>query len=329
MIANLLAVVAGMASAMFYIVGLSFSAWGLFFVLLSPLPIFMAGLGGGAVAGGIAGAVAVIAALLTSANDPLLGSVFSVFFVLPAFFLARLAVLSRTDESTETKPSRTKWFPLNGLAQTLVVIGLIDVILVAIVLSFTEVGLAGTVRHNLNLIVGAVYSDSAPEEYAEIVDQWDSLVFGAVVALIMTSLAGCGALAQGLLASSGRNLRPSPGFWQLTLPGWNAIGAIVCLLVAFLAQDLFDGSDWVVLLTYVATGFALVFVVGFLLQGLAVMHALTRGQTFQFLILTGVYLVVAAFQPFGALTFAAVGLADRWGNFRQRFGPGLDPEMED
>jgi Predicted membrane protein (DUF2232) len=324
MIANLIAVVAGLAAAMCYIVGLSFSAWGLFLVLLSPLPIFMAGLGGGATAGGIAGAVAVVASLVYSSSDPLLGSVFSMFFVLPAFFLARLAVLSRQDDA-----GKTDWFPLGGLAQALIVIGLLDVTLTAVVLSLSEAGLAGTVRQNLALIVGMVYADSAPQDYAVIIDQWDSLVFGALVAVVMVSLAATGALAQGLLASQGRNIRPTPQFWRLRLPNWPVVGVIVCVAVGFVAEDLFGTSDAVIFVSYVSTGFALVFVVGFLLQGLAVMHGMTRGQSFQFLILTGVYLVVITFQPFGALTFAAVGLADRWGNFRERFGPGLDPEMED
>jgi len=324
MIANLIAVVAGLAAAMFYIVGLSFSAWGLFLVFVSPLPVFMAGLGGGATAGGIAGAVAVVAALIYSGSDPLLGSVFSVFFVLPAFFLARLAVMSR-----RTSDGAEVWFPLDGLVQTLIVIGLVDVALTAIVLSLGEPGLAGTVRLNLERIVGAVYAEAPRDEYMAIVDQWDSLVFGTLVAAVMTCLAICGALAQGLLVSLGRNLRPTPGFWRLRLPGWPAVGLVVCVAVGMGVEDLFGTSETVIFVSYVATGFALVFVVGYLLQGLAVMHGMTRGQSFQFLILTGVYLVAITFQPFGALTFAAVGLADQWGNFRERFGPGLGPEMED
>ncbi len=324
MIANLIAVVAGMVAATLYIVGLSFSAWGLFLVFLSPLPIYMAGLGAGAVASGVAGAVAVIAAFLTSAADPLLGSVFSVFFVLPAFLLSHLAVQSREDED-----GKTHWFPLNGLLQVLIVIGLLCVALVSILLGLTEKGLAGTIRFNLDLLVSALYAESEPAAYADIVDQWDSLVFGAVIATVMASQACCGALAQGLLVNTGRNLRPSPSFWRLEMPNWTAIAGILCLLVAFLAEDIFGSATWVLFVTYVATGFTLVFVVGFLLQGLAVMHALTRGLSFQFLILTGVYMIVVVFQPFGALTFAALGLADRWGNLRERFGPGLDLEMED
>jgi len=324
MIANLIAVVAGLAASALYIVGLSFSAWGLFLVFLAPLPVFLAGLGGGAVAGGVAGAVAVVTALVYSGADPLLGSVFSVFFVLPAFFLARLGVMSR-----RSADGATVWFPLDGLLQTLIIIGLVDVALTAIVLSLSEPGLAGTVRLNLERIIGAVYAEAPRDEYMALVDQWDSLVFGALVAAVMSSLAICGALAQGLLVSLGRNLRPSPAFWRLRLPAWPVVGLIVCAVAGFFVEDLFGTSETVIFVSYVATGFALVFVVGFLLQGLAVMHGMTRGQSFQFLILTGVYLVVVTFQPFGALTFAAVGFADYWGNFRERFGPGFGPEMED
>ncbi len=324
MIPNLLAVVAGMVSATLYIVGLSGSAWGLFMVFLSPLPIFLAGLGGGGIASGIAGAVAVIAAFLTSAADPLLGSVFSVFFVLPAFLIAHLAMQSREDED-----GKTQWFPLNAMLQLLVVIGLLDIVLISILLGLSEEGLVGTIQRNLSLLVGALYGDSAPEEYAGLVNQWDSLVMGAVIAAVMVSLACCGALAQGLLVSSGRNMRPSPAFWRLEMPTWAVVAGLFSLLIAFLAEDILGTEPSVLYLTYVTTGFTLVFIVGFLLQGLAVMHGMTRGLSYQFLILTAVYMIVVVFQPFGALTFAAIGLADRWGNFRERFGPGFDPEMED
>ena len=69
--------------------------------------------------------------------------------------------------------------------------------------------------------------------------------------------------------------------------------------------------------------------VGFLLQGLAVLHALTRGMGAQPFILAGSYMVVLVFQPFGVMVFAAIGFADRWANFRERFGVDLDATMED
>ena len=235
-----------------------------------------------------------------------------------------MAVQSREDED-----GKTQWFPLDAMLQVLVVIGLLDVLLVAILLGLSEDGLVRTIQYNLELLVGALYAESEPAEYAGIVSQWDSLVLGAVIAAVMTSLACCGALAQGLLVNTGRNLRPSPSFWRLAMPTWAVILGLLSLLIAFLVEDILGSEPWVLFLAYVTTGFTLVFIVGFLLQGLAVMHGMTRGLSFQFLILTAVYMIVIVFQPFGALTFAAIGLADRWGNFRERFGPGTDPEMED
>ena len=49
----------------------------------------------------------------------------------------------------------------------------------------------------------------------------------------------------------------------------------------------------------------------------------------QVLVLAGAYFVVLAFSPFGPAAFATVGFAERWGNFRERFGAELDAGMED
>lgn len=312
----LVAMVAAFASALLFGFGMASSFWGLFLVIASPLPIYVAGLGWGSLASGFAGVLAVTCLLMFF--DPVMTSVYSLGFVVPAFILTHLAIqpVSGTDEAP-------RWLASSALARVFLVVGLVEITLLTIVLTMTEAGLAGTVRGNLHEV--ASWFEQSDEEsrqaMADLVDFWDSLVPGTLVGGIMIGHAVMGALAQGLLVSFATPMRPSPVFWQLRLPVWPSIAALVAAAVA-LGVDTLAGSTggMAAFVVYLATGFVLVLGTGFLLQGLAVLHALTRGLGMQPLFLMAAYVVVLVFQPFGALAFAAVGFADCWAGFRERFG---------
>ncbi len=316
----LVAMVAAFASALLFGFGMAASFWGLFLVMASPLPIYVAGLGWGSLASGFAGVLAV--ACLLMFLDPVMTSVYSLGFVVPAFLLAHLAI------QPVTGPDKApRWLPASALARVFLVVGLIEITLLTLALSVTESGLAGTVRGNLHE-VASWFEDSDEESrqaLADLVDFWDSLVPGTLVGGIMLSHAVMGSLAQGLLVSFATPMRPSPVFWQLRLPVWPSAVAVAAAAVA-LGVDTLHGSTGgpASIVVYLATGIVLVLGTGFLLQGLAVLHALTRGMGMQPLILMAGYVVVLVFQPFGALAFAAIGFADCWAGFRERFGVGDD-----
>ncbi|MDG2481293.1 MAG: DUF2232 domain-containing protein [Alphaproteobacteria bacterium] len=325
----LVAIVAGIVCGAFYVIGLSYSLWGMFLVLCSPLPIYIAGLKWGSLASGMAGIFAVMGVVIF--GDLLLASVFSIAFVMPAFLLAHLAT-QPVGGTTETP----QWLSAAGLTQALLIIGLLQVVTATVAVSMTDGGLTGTIRSNLSLLLETIYgarSSHGPDavtDVVDIVDFWGALVLGAILAVIAMTHATMGTLAQGLVASNTTPLRPSPSFWRLRLPAWPAILAMLLGLTVFILDTISDGpSDSLCFLIYLFSGFFLVLCVGFLLQGLAVLHALTRGMGAQPFILAGSYMVVLVFQPFGAMVFAAIGFAERWANFRERFGVDLDTSMED
>ena len=319
----LIALLAGAASAGLYVYGLTLTITGVFLLLLAPLPLWLAGLGWGSTAAGLAGAVGAIAVLLLS--DPLIGTMYAVVLAIPTAILAHLAVARHKDTDSE------RWFPANALLGALVMIGLIQALAAGLALSATDAGLVGTVRDNLTLIFGAYVTEDSGEGSGALIDQWDSLVLGAMIAVTMVAQAGTGALAQGLLSAANKAIRPSPAFWALRVGDWTR-ALMVLLLIAVVTLDATgvaaDGASGG-FFQFLGMAFVLVLGVGFLLQGLAVMHALTRGIRAQPLVLTGVYFVALVMQPLGAPLMALIGLFDRWGNFRERFGIDDDADMED
>jgi len=319
-LAPLIGLLAGILSAGLYIYGLTLTASSVFMMLLAPLPLWLAGLGWGPLAAGIAGATGAIGGLLVT--DPMIASLYVAAFAIPVAVLCQLALARRADGGRES------WFPANALLGSLVAVGLVQALVAALALSLTEAGLAGTVRENMIAVLGAFATEETAGSEA-VVDQWDSLVLGLLVGTVMVAQAATAALAQGLLSASGRKQRPTPAFWALRLGDWTRV-LMVPLLAAVVVADL-AGSGAAgrgAFLLFLGKAFVLVLGVGFLVQGLAVMHALTRGMRVQPLVLAGVYFVALAMQPFGSALLALIGFFDRWGNFRERFGVE-DADMED
>ena len=318
------ALAAGTLAGGFYLVGLGHSLWGIFLVACCPLPIYVVALGRGSLAAGLASVLAVLGVMAFGGLLP--ASVFSVAFAIPAFLLGHLAA-----EPAGGTPEEPVWNSASTLARALVILGLAQVALAAAALSLSDAGLVGTVRNNLGVVADWLYGarrghgTETAQAVAEIVAFWDSLVLGSILAAVLISHAALGALGQGLVRSFARPRRPAPAFWQLRLPPWMPLSA-AALGAAVLALDVLAPADGGLaeFLVHLLTGFLLVLCAGFLLQGLAVLHALTRGMFLQPVILLVSYVVVLIFQPFGALAFAAVGFAEPWAGFRERFGVACD-----
>jgi len=322
-LAPMIGLVAGAVSAGLYVYGLSLTITSMFVLLLAPLPLWIAGLGWGVTAVGLAGAAGAIVTLLI--GDPLMASIYAGAFAIPTAILANLAVAKKTVDGED------HWFPRNALVGALIVTGLVQALVVALVLATTDLGLVGTMRDNLSALLGAFGTETAAAGTDSVVDQWDSLVLGLIVVVVMLALAGTGALAQGLLAAANAKLRPTPAFWALKVGDWTRwlMVPLLALALALDATGAAAGGGLGGFAQFLAMAFVLALGVGFLLQGLAVMHALTRGMRTQPLVLAGVYFIALAMQPFGTALFALIGFFDRWGNFRERFGAADGDDMED
>ncbi|MGY8997957.1 MAG: DUF2232 domain-containing protein, partial [Alphaproteobacteria bacterium] len=252
------------AAGSLYVVGLSHSIWGVFLVLCSPLPIYIASLSFNSLASGIAGVIAVAGVMAFS--DPLLASVFSIAFVLPAFLLGHIA----TQQVGKTQHGDPIYRSAADMTQMLLILGVFIVTISALAVSLTPAGLVGSIRSNLNLLMNDFYGADASHgpdavtNLADIVDLWDSLVLGMIVAVVVASHAAMGALGQGLARSGGKAQRPAPAFWRLRLPGWPSYLTLL-LGVAVMGLDTLSGDreGTIAFVIYLLTGFLLVLGVGF------------------------------------------------------------------
>jgi hypothetical protein len=121
-------------------------------------------------------------------------------------------------------------------------------------------------------------------------------------------------LAGRVAQTSNRLRRPWPDIaQQLALPRPLAVALAAALGLCFI-------KSWLGTLALIATA---TLVVVYALQGLAVVHYLSRGSRWRGLILSCIYAVLILFIPWPLALFALLGLADMGFSLRERKGAAL------
>lgn len=252
----LVAVAAGLFSAAVYLASLSGTLAGMILAYLAPAFLYAAGLGLGALAGGVAGLGGTLAAALTGGVATGLG--YFLVCAVPAALLVRQAMLSR-----RMADGTVEWYPPGLLAAWLTGIGMAGLVVMSLLLLREGAGMEAAV-HGFTLKVGDMLDAADPELFARMVTP---LLPGTMIAVWLLMLTVNAALAQAALVGTGRNLRPSPDIAALELPAWPApVGAAAALAGVLLSGDL----------GYFLRNFAVVMAVPFFLQGLGVIHVLSR-----------------------------------------------------
>ena len=227
-------------------------------VYLAPAPLYMAALGLGGPASIVAGIVGTIPVALAADLPTSLG--YAVVTAAPAAVLGRQAMLSRRSED-----GGVEWYPPGALASWLFGIGLMTYSLFCLLLATQPAGLSGTVQEMLVQLADLMeVSDQDRDQFVGVLQPF--LPGGAVATMMLLQVAN-GALAQGLLSTANRAMRPAPDIGALVLPGWIATAGAVVALGALVL----DG-DW----GYFARNLMVVAAVPFFLQGLSVVHVLAR-----------------------------------------------------
>jgi hypothetical protein len=306
--AFLLALAAGIISA---VVFASATTGALFLrvilFLLTPLSLYLAGLGLGTVAAAIAGIMATAIVLLIA--NPLAAEVYAVSTALPAIVCTHLATLSREAEGER------EWYPLGRIV---VIAGIFSGMfaVVALVLMGGSVEtlskllrtvIEGFVKSELSQIPGAPAIGTA--EIDEITRSTLTSLPWALGLLAMGTILLNLWLAGRITLASGRLPRPWPNLSDFKMPA----AATFVLLVAI-------GLSFVSGMTgLVASAVAAPFALAFALVGIAVAHALTRGSPWQGFILAALYVAVI-FIPHIGLLLALAGLAETIFNYRAAIG---------
>ncbi len=297
----LLAVGAGLLSALMY--GLLTTGTPLAFVLayFIQLPIFLAGLGLGALAGAGAGAVGLVALLAVSG---VLTAALYLTMIFPALVMVQRALLARRSRSGDLA-----WYPPGLLATWLAGMALAALAAAMLALADQPGGLEGAVREVVRANLNEMPFEIA-EGQAVLAQGVASILPGTVLFSWMLMTIMNGGVAQALLTRAGRNRRPTVDIAELELPRLAPIA-----LAAALGLAVF-GDGW---LGFFGINAVAIIALPFFLAGLAVVHAMVRPRASRQAILTGFYVLFFVLFPWPAIMVAGLGLIEQWAQLRRRF----------
>ncbi len=308
--ANLLVgLVAGAAAAVLYAAAGTGSMLSFALFYIATLPLFIVGLGWGwqaSIAAIIAGTLAT--GMLGGQTASIM---FLLAFALPSGWLCYLSLLYQ-DAGDENSPGTREWYPVGRILCWVAAIGA-GLTIASIFFYGGSVEGFSTFVHNifgpLLLQIEEAGAQPAPDQQT-IEDFLDLLVQLLPIMLVSSwmtvtfaNLYGGGKIAM----LSGRLARPWPNLWQTEIPARFSLVPIGAFILSF-----FGG--WTGLAATIVMTAA---IIAYAIQGLSVLHSITRGASARIAILILAYgsVIVLAFP---ALLLAALGLAEPMFNLRAR-----------
>jgi hypothetical protein len=293
------------AAALFASVAAGTALAGILFCL-APLPICLAGLGWGWVAAAVAALSGTIVAGVLGVN---LAAFFAVTFA-PIAVLCYLALLSRPAQGEAPAPTALEWYPIGRLVGWAAVIAgaLVGTL---ILIGYDPEAYRDAIKHMLESPAfkdldpgGTLFTETnvtkLTDVFARALPVFLSIAWLSI-ALFNLWLAGV------IIDASGRALRPWPQLDALELPNAFFLAFTVSLIGSFLPG----------LPGLLASAFAGAFLFAYVLQGLAVLHAFSRGMPFRALLLATVYLAIL-FLGWVAIAVAILGLSEPLLHLRER-----------
>ena len=187
--------------------------------------------------------------------------------------------------------------------------------------SIARDGLITAIQGELKEFIVAL-ENIIPAQNAETILLAAPIVPSISAAYFMLNIVINGALAQLILARSGRNLRPSIGFSKIALPPNLLYLLAACAVVTFISSALGP----------IALTLAFILVVAYFLLGLAVVHAYLKQRPNPGMALFSFYvifiLLLILFLPLG-LTIVGLGIIEQAIGLRRRIAaPGAGEEEE-
>lgn len=315
--AILLALAAGVISAVVFAsatTGPALLPLVLFF--LTPLSLYLAGLGLGPLAA-IVAAISAIVLILLLAN-PVTGLVYAVSTAIPAVVLTRSALLSRSDADG------VHWYPIGRIVIIAALFGGAFAALALILLGGDEQTLTKSMRSVVEAFKTQVQSipgappltDAQVDDIATTALKLLPWTLGMVT--ITTMLFNLW-LAGKITQASGRLTRPWPKLNATALPSTAAWALLAAVALSFFV----NGPPGLLV-----GGFAGAFVVAFAVVGLAVAHVVTERSPWRGFILTLLYASLAIFPLQVSRALAVIGIAETIFRYRAR-GAGQPPENSD
>ncbi|MGA8601946.1 MAG: hypothetical protein WB663_11200 [Beijerinckiaceae bacterium] len=316
------AIGAGLASALLFIVSAKGSLLALALAYFAPLPLMIASLGFGQWTG-LVGAL-LGSGLVATLLYPMVGLIYAVGIGVPAWFVCVAALRGAPPaEPQPTRPARAKTIapavpnpsPMRALAIATLYFA-VAISVGALLLAAAHGGLAsalGKLADELAPLIRDV--KGATTSLPEGLDP-DRLA-RVIVRVMVPAMAGSGLLlvmanlwlAARIVQISARLPTTWPDIpYNLRLPVPFAAALIPAIGLIFVGHEI----------GFVASIVATVLATALSLQGLAVMHDLTRDMSARSPLLFGAYLVMSFIPPWPMAVFALVGLADAALGLRER-----------
>ena len=324
---------AGLAAAiMLFSAAQGPSVTGFLLSLTSMLPIFLAGLGWGIGAAGIAALTgAVVFAIIGS---PVAGGIWLVSQALPVLLLCHYAYLNRTlpaASAAATAQSTTtsnvtasanhivEWYPVGNLVA---LAGFIGGVLASLLLSLMGTTVAAIHDNIKNILTSMIakFPALAPQKISDqdmdqivnvLVYAWPASFGIACVLILLFNFW----LAARITRASGRLARPWPDLAAIKIPPIAALGITISMLATYLSG----------MAGLYATAFAGAFMVVYICLGLAIIHYITRGNPYRGFILWAVYLLTFFFNTYVMLALAIIGIAEPISPLKRRLPPPSGP----
>ncbi|SDP62615.1 Predicted membrane protein [Filomicrobium insigne] len=288
--------------------------------LLTPLPVYLAGLSVSWVAASVAGLVGGIA--LAVFTTPVIGIVFAASQLAPAGILSYLSQLARSagpsvPEPAPNQPQALEWYPVGRL--------IVWTALIAIVLSVGMLMLLGqdvdslkrALREFIQRVVeqgmpdqGTVKSAISDAELDTITDISLKLLPAITVMSIMGTLLFNLWLAGRITLATGRLRRPWPDLATITYPSGIPLLLAISVIGAAYAPGMLG------LFSSAAAG-AIYF--AYILLGLAILHYITRGNAWRPLILWSVYFAFLVLNTGFSLILVVMALLEPFSPIRRDF----------
>ncbi|MGC2410112.1 MAG: DUF2232 domain-containing protein [Methyloceanibacter sp.] len=301
---------AGLISAALFASATTATALAGILFYLAPLPICLAGLGWGWAAAMLAAltGTAVVAGVLGLAT----GAIFALAVGAPIAILCYLALLSRPTAALQNGGSGAlQWYPVGRLVGWAAMMAGVLAGIMVLMLGYDTESYRDSIREVLEHSAlkeldqdGTLINDNTIGGLSSMLARVLPAAFAIVwqtIALFSLWLAGV------IVDTSGRALRPWPRLDAIELPN-----AVFLAFTGSLPASFLPG-----LAGLLATGLAGALLFAYVLQGLAVLHAFTRGMPFRGLLLTAVYLGMLLL-GWVAVAVAILGLSEPMLRLRER-----------
>ncbi len=304
---------AGLVAALLFSVVITGSPLAVLLYSAAPLPILIAALGWNHRAGLFAvgaGAIAVAFALSVPA-----GIAFALIIALPAWWIAYLALLARTNGD-----GATEWYPLGHLMVWIAATATLATIASALVMTTDYETYRSVIARIVdNLLAEMVRSKmlTLPQgtTQAELAASVTPLLVRAVPlgigASVVTTITANLWLAAKTVQLSGRLPRPWPFIPSTTLPR-----PALLLLAVGLVTALLDGFIGLAGAALVGSLFA-----AFMFTGLCLLHDLSRGQAWRTPMLVSVYVALVVMQAVLTPLLGLAGMIDTLLRLRRQAPP--------